>query len=77
MTTGSHGAGTLLAGRYRFEDLLTEHDGAHFWRATDTVLARSVAIHAVHPAGAPTLAAAALLDHLTARWRRHGALDTG
>lgn len=47
MTTGSHGAGTLLAGRYRFEDLLTEHDGAHFWRATDTVLARSVAIHAV------------------------------
>ncbi|ROR92909.1 protein kinase family protein [Nocardioides aurantiacus] len=47
MTTGSHGAGTLLAGRYRFEDLLTEHAGAHFWRATDTVLARSVAIHAV------------------------------
>ena len=56
MTTGSHGAGTLLAGRYRFEDLLTEHDGAHFWRATDTVLARSVAIHAV-PSDDPRAAA--------------------
>ena len=47
MTTSPIGPGTLLAGRYRLEDLLTESDGARFWRATDTVLARSVAIHAV------------------------------
>lgn len=47
MTTGSIGPGTLLAGRYRLEDLLTENGDARFWRATDTVLARSVAVHAV------------------------------
>lgn len=39
--------GTMLGGRYRLEDLLAEHEGARFWRATDTVLARSVAIHAL------------------------------
>lgn len=39
--------GTLLGGRYRLDDLLADHDGARFWRATDTVLARSVAVHAV------------------------------
>ena len=52
MTTGSIGPGTVLAGRYRLDDLLAESGGARFWRATDTVLARSVAIHAVpsdHP----------------------------
>jgi len=37
----------MLDGRYRLEDLLAEHDGARFWRATDTVLARSVAVHAL------------------------------
>ena len=47
MTTGSIGPGTELAGRYRLEDLLTDTEGARFWRATDTVLARSVAVHAV------------------------------
>ena len=47
MSSGAIGPGTLLAGRYRLDDLLTEHDGARFWRATDPVLARSVAIHAV------------------------------
>ncbi|GAB3653087.1 hypothetical protein GCM10027596_03030 [Nocardioides korecus] len=47
MTTRSIGAGTLLSGRYRLEDLLSDVDGACFWRATDTVLARNVAIHAV------------------------------
>ncbi len=47
MTTGSIGPGTVLAGRYRLDDLLTENAGARFWRATDTILARSVAIHAV------------------------------
>lgn len=39
--------GTLLGDRYRLEDLLSEHHGARFWRATDTVLARSVAVHAL------------------------------
>lgn len=39
--------GTVLGGRYRLEDLLTEHAGARFWRAQDTVLSRSVGIHAV------------------------------
>lgn len=41
------GPGTVLGGRYRLDDLLTDHDGARFWRATDTVLARSVAVHAL------------------------------
>ena len=40
-------AGDVLAGRYRLDDLLTESAGARFWRARDTILARSVAIHAV------------------------------
>ena len=39
--------GTVVGGRYRLEDLLSEHEGARFWRATDTVLARSVAVHAL------------------------------
>lgn len=39
--------GTVLDGRYLLEVLLSEHDGARFWRATDTVLARSVAVHVV------------------------------
>jgi serine/threonine protein kinase len=47
VTTGSIGPGTVLADRYRLDDLLTESAGARFWRATDTILARSVAIHAV------------------------------
>src|SRR5690349_20236182 len=51
--------GTVLGERYRLEDLLSEHDGARFWRATDVVLARSVAVHAV-ASEAPR--AAALLE---------------
>jgi serine/threonine protein kinase len=39
--------GTVLGGRYQLEDLLFDHDGARFWRATDAVLARSVAVHAL------------------------------
>ncbi|MCW2856198.1 MAG: serine/threonine protein kinase [Marmoricola sp.] len=53
--------GTMLAGRYRLDDLLSEQDGARFWRATDTVLARSVAVHVVassDPRAAPVLEAA-------------------
>jgi serine/threonine protein kinase len=37
----------VLGGRYRLEDLLSEHGGARFWRGTDTVLERSVAVHAL------------------------------
>jgi Protein kinase domain len=37
--------GTVLARRFGLEDLLDENDGAGFWRATDRVLARSVAVH--------------------------------
>ena len=44
--------GTVLGGRYRLEDLLSEHRGARFWRGTDTVLERSVAVHAL-PSGDP------------------------
>lgn len=46
---GSHpmSPGTMLGGRYRLDVLLTEHHGARFWRATDTVLSRSVAVHAL------------------------------
>lgn len=47
MRPNSMSPGTVLGGRYRLEDLLTEHAGARFWRATDTVLTRSVGIHAV------------------------------
>jgi Protein kinase domain len=41
------GPGTLLAGRFRLEDLLDETDGAKFWRATDRTLARNVAVHVI------------------------------
>src|ERR1700712_4040711 len=47
VTTGSIGPGTVLADRYRLEDLLADNEGARFWRATDTVLARNVAVHAI------------------------------
>ncbi|RNM12578.1 protein kinase family protein [Nocardioides pocheonensis] len=47
MPPSSISPGTVLGGRYRLEDLLSDHQGARFWRATDTVLARSVAVHAL------------------------------
>lgn len=47
MTTSSIGPGTVLGGRYQLRELLSDHAGARFWRATDTVLVRSVAVHAV------------------------------
>lgn len=47
MTTSSIGPGTVLGGRYQLQELLSEHEGARFWRATDTVLVRSVAVHAL------------------------------
>lgn len=37
--------GTVLGGRYRLDDLLSENAGARFWRGTDTVLGRSVAVN--------------------------------
>ena len=47
MTDQSIGHGTVLAGRFRLEDLLQESVGAKFWRATDQILARSVAVHVI------------------------------
>ncbi|MGN6575273.1 MAG: protein kinase family protein, partial [Nocardioides sp.] len=41
------GPGTLLAGRFVIEDLLDDTGGARFWRATDKILARSVAVHVI------------------------------
>ena len=41
------GPGTLLAGRFVLEDLLDDNEGARFWRATDKILARSVAVHVI------------------------------
>jgi hypothetical protein len=41
------GPGSVLAGRFRLEDLLDDTDGARFWRATDLTLARNVAVHVI------------------------------
>lgn len=41
------GPGSVVASRFRLEDLLDEHSGARFWRATDLTLARNVAIHVI------------------------------
>ena len=41
------GPGTLLADRFRLEDLLEDSSGARLWRATDQTLARDVAVHVV------------------------------
>ena len=38
------GQGTLLAGRYRLVERLGEQDGSAEWRATDEMLARTVAV---------------------------------
>lgn len=53
------GPGTVLAGRYRLDDLLDESDGAWIWRATDLVLVRDVSIRIV---GGTDPRAQALLD---------------
>lgn len=61
MTTSAMSAGTLLGGRYRLDDLLSETGEARFWRGTDTVLSRSVAINVLptaNPAAARVMAAA-------------------
>ncbi len=47
MADKSIGPGTVLAGRFRLEDLLSETEGAKFWRATDLTLARNVAVNVV------------------------------
>ncbi|RYU10228.1 protein kinase family protein [Nocardioides iriomotensis] len=41
------GPGTVLAGRFVLEDLVADTEGARFWRATDKILARSVAVHVI------------------------------
>ena len=55
------GPGSLVASRFRLEDLLEEHSGARFWRATDLTLARNVAVHVIarnDPRAAAVLTAA-------------------
>ena len=55
------GPGSLVASRFRLEDLLEEHSGARFWRATDLTLARNVAMHVIardDPRAAAVLTAA-------------------
>ena len=54
-------AGTVLAGRYRVEDLAADAAGARRWRAVDEVLARSVSVEVLadDDPRAPTLLEAA------------------
>ena len=54
----SIGPGTVLAGRFRLEDLVQDTVGAKFWRATDLTLARDVAVNVI---GADDARAEALL----------------
>jgi hypothetical protein len=44
------GRGTVLAGRFRLEDLVQDTDGARFWRAIDQTLARNVAVNVIDTA---------------------------
>jgi serine/threonine protein kinase len=44
VAAGTVGPGTVVATRYLVEDLISDHAGAKAWRATDSVLARSVAV---------------------------------
>lgn len=41
------GPGSVVASRFRLEDLLDEDAGARFWRATDLTLVRNVALHVI------------------------------
>ncbi|MFZ5848201.1 MAG: protein kinase domain-containing protein [Actinomycetota bacterium] len=50
MTDKPIGRGTVLAGRFRLEDLVQDTDGARFWRAVDQILARSVAVNVIDTA---------------------------
>ena len=56
-TSGHIGAGSLVAGRFRLDDLLADHAGARLWRATDLTLARNVAVHVIPTADARAAAA--------------------
>ena len=61
MTDTPVGPGTVLAGRFVLEDLVNDYEGARFWRATDKILARNVAVHVVDsedPRAAALLSAA-------------------
>jgi serine/threonine protein kinase len=51
------GAGSLVAGRFRLEDLLEDNAGVRIWRATDLTLARNVTVHLI-PADDPRAGAA-------------------
>lgn len=51
------GPGSVVADRFRLEELLEDHSGARFWRALDTILSRNVAVHVI-PADDPRAPAA-------------------
>src|ERR1022692_3025427 len=57
------GGETLLVGRYRLDERLSEQDGSSIWKATDEALARPVTVHtftsASRRAGAAVAAARA------------------
>ncbi|UDY23573.1 protein kinase family protein [Nocardioides sp. Kera G14] len=59
-------AGDLLTGRYRLDDLMSETGSGEFWRGFDTVLARTVAIHAI-PSDDPRAAALVRAAQASAR----------
>ena len=42
-------AGTLVAGRYQLDEPIGSGGFSEVWRATDTVLARQVAVKLLHP----------------------------
>lgn len=47
MSEKSIGPGSVLAGRFRLEDLVQDTAGAKFWRATDLTLVRNVAVNVI------------------------------
>ncbi|GAA1932790.1 protein kinase family protein [Nocardioides marmoribigeumensis] len=71
------GPGSVVADRFRLEDLLEDTSGARFWRARDLTLARDVAVHVV-PADdprAPALLTAARTSALVSDARLLRVLD--
>jgi len=59
---------SLLAGRYRLEELLSDQDGSSVWKATDESLIRAVTIRTFAPEFGRTGEAVAAA-RAAARWR--------
>ena len=71
------GPGSVVADRFRLEDLLEDTSGAKFWRARDLTLARDVAVHVVpsDDPRAPALLTAARTSALVSDARLLRVLD--